>query len=107
MNKISNIEQRVMANVSLIYAGRILLSNTALKLYALVLSVIGIATFVSVSNVISNFVNSSQAGAGGMFFFTVSAVLGTTLVVQVALAVAAASALSLVVPVLRGRASFA
>lgn len=103
----SKIEEQVMANVSLIYAGRILTSKTAIKLYALLLSVVGIATLVSVSNVVSNFVNAAHGGVGSVAIFAVSAVLGTTLMVQVVLAIAAASAISLVVPVLRGRGALA
>jgi len=95
----SKIEERVMANITLIYAARILKSATALKLYALIGSAVGLVALVSISNVVANFVNAAEGGVGSMAVFTVSAVLGTTLVVQLALAVAAASAISLVVPV--------
>lgn len=95
------IEERVMANVALVYATRLMLSRTALKLYALLGSAAGIVALVSISNVATNFVNVAQGGVGSVAVFTVSAVLGTTLIVQVALAVAAFSAVSLVTPFFR------
>ncbi len=103
----SKIEQQVMANVTLIYAARIATSATALKLYTLALSVLGLAALVSISNIAANFVNVlTQGGVGGVLGFVISALLGTTIVVQLTLAVAAASAALLVAPVLRpsGRA---
>jgi len=99
----NNIEQKVMASVAVIYAARKLVSMTALKLYALVLSLGGIVAFVSISNVFANFVNVAQGGVGSIALFTISAVLGTTLLVQVALALCAAATISLVVPVFRDR----
>ncbi|MDP4020612.1 MAG: hypothetical protein Q8P58_01020 [Candidatus Adlerbacteria bacterium] len=103
----SKLEQRVMGNIAVIYAARKLVSITALKLYALVFSLGGIVAFVSVSNVMSNFVNVAHGGVGSIALFTVSAVLGTTLLVQVALALCAAATISLVVPVFRGRSVLA
>ena len=98
----TNIEERVMGSVAVIYATRALLSMTALKVYALVLSAAGIVAFVSISNVATNFVNVAEGGVGSVAIFVVSAIVGTTLLVQLALAVGAVSAFLLVAPVLRG-----
>jgi len=106
-NGMSKIEERVMGNVAVIYAARRLAGATALKLYALVLSFVGIVAFVSIPNVAANFVNVAQGGVEGALVFIISAVVGTALLVQVSLVVAAVAAVSLVVPVFRGGRSFA
>jgi len=95
----SKIEQRVMSQVAAIYAARIVFSATALKLYALVGSALGLITLVSISNVATNFVNVAEGGVGSIAVFVASAVLGTTLFVQLALLVGAAATISLVTPV--------
>lgn len=96
-----------MANVVAIYAARTLVSATALKFYALVFSALGIAVFVSIPNVFANLVNVAGGGAGSVVFFVISAVLGTTLLVQLALALGAIAAISLVTPVFRTSRAFA
>lgn len=101
------IEDRVMGNVAAIYAVRSLASATALKFYALIFSVGGMVSLVSLPNIAANFVNVAEGGAGSVAFFVVSAILGTTLVVQLALVMGAFAAISLVTPVFRGRSSFA
>src|SRR3989344_2750865 len=102
------IEERVMMNVATVFALRKLVSATALKLYALVLSLGGVVALVSVSNVIANLVKVAEGGVGSVAFFVVSAVLSTTLVVQVALLLGAFAAISLVTPALRsGSRAFA
>lgn len=96
----SKIEEQVMGSVAVIYAARALFSITAFKVYALVLSLGGIVAFVSVPHVASNFVNVAQGGGvGSVALFVVSAVVSTTLLVQLALMVGAVAALLLVVPV--------
>jgi hypothetical protein len=75
-----------MASVAAIYGFRLLTSLTALKLYALTASALGIALFVSVGNVAQNFVHAVANGdlaRTGTFIF--GAVSGTTLLVQIAL----------------------
>ncbi len=101
------IEERVMMNVATVFALRKLGSATAIKLYALVLSLGGVVAFVSISNVIANLVKVAEGGVGSVAFFAVSAVLGTTLVVQVALLLGAFAAISLVAPALRSSRAFA
>lgn len=91
----TTIEQRVMANVAVIYTVRRLVGRTALKSYALLLSVIGITFFVSVPHIAQNFEHVSQGGAGSIFTFIISAILGTTIVVQVGLLLGAAAFVSL------------
>lgn len=103
----SKVEQRVMAGVHTIHMAKRLVGVTALKWYGLVLSTIGLSAFVSIPHVASNFVNVAQGGVGSAFIFIVSAILGTTLVVQCVLAIGAAATISLVVPVFRGGRAFA
>lgn len=108
----TDIERQVMASVGVIYAARTLASVTALKLYVLAFSAAGIAAFVSVPNVLQNFQAVIANGPDTAVFFVVSAILGTTLVVQCALAMGAVAALSLLVSGVRSvlggrRAAFA
>lgn len=74
-----------MASVVVIHTLRRLVSMTALKVYVLGVSFWGIVALVSVSNVTSNFMSVASHGAGGVGAFLLSAVLGTTLVVQLTL----------------------
>ncbi len=97
----SKIEQQVLASVAVIYAARKLTSAFAFKVYGLVVSALGIAAFVSLSNVMANFASVADGGLANIVTFVVSAVLGTTLVVQLALALAAFASGSLVVDVAR------
>lgn len=85
----TRIQQQVMASVAIIYALRQLTSSLALKVYGLTLSVVGIVAFVSLSNVLSNLALVAQGGVFNVGTFVLSAVLGTTLVVQMALVVGA------------------
>ena len=101
------VEEQVMMNVATVFALRKLVSMTALKLYALILSAGGVVAFVSISNVIANFVKVSEGGVGSVAFFVVSAILSTTLAVQLALVLGAFAAISLVAPALRSRSAFA
>ncbi|HVV15261.1 MAG TPA: hypothetical protein VHD55_02605 [Candidatus Paceibacterota bacterium] len=93
----SKIETQVMASVGVIYAARALMSATAIKLYALVASFAGIVFFASVPHVAANFFSVAHSGPTSVVFFVVYAVLSTTVVVQFALAVGAAAAVSLFV----------
>ena len=83
----TRIQQQVMASVAIIYTFRKLTSILALKVYGLTLSSVGIVAFVSLSDVFSNFLNVANGGVSNMISFILSAVLGTTLVVQLALVV--------------------
>lgn len=98
----TKIEQQVMASVAVIYATRMLVSATALKLYALAVSAAGIAAFASIPNVLHNLELVASSGPANVVFFILYAVLGTTIVVQFALAVGAAAAVSLLVSAVRG-----
>jgi hypothetical protein len=97
----TKIETQVMASVGVIYAVRKFLSPTALKLYALVFSLAGIAVFASVPSVVHNFQSVAAGGPGSIALFVVYAVLGTTIIVQFALAVGATAAISLFVSGIR------
>lgn len=94
-----------MAGVAMIYAVRALMSVTALKLYVLGLSFAGIVAFVSVSHVVQNFEHVAAGGPPSITLFIVSAVLSTTIVVQLALALATVSLVSLVAPAIRSVAT--
>ncbi len=83
----SKIEQQVMAGVAVIYAVRQCTSVFAFKMYGLALSFVGIVAFVSLSNVLSNLATVAKGGIFNIGTFVLSAVLGTTLVVQLALVV--------------------
>jgi hypothetical protein len=99
------LEQKVMTNIAVIYIGRKFVSRTAFKLYALAVSVVGIVTFVSVSNVTMNFTNVAQNGVESTVAFLVAAILGTTIVVQIALILGAAAAFSLLVDAIKSISS--
>jgi|GEM_PF-1964691 len=99
------IEQKVMTNVAVIYIGRKFVSRTALRLYALAVSAVGIVTFVSVSNVTTNFTNVAQNGIESTVAFLIAAILGTTIVVQIALLLGAAAVFSLIVDAVRSISS--
>jgi hypothetical protein len=101
----TKIEQQVMASVAVIYAVRKLTSRFAFEVYALVLSLAGVATLVSLSHVAANFLAASHAGPGGVSTFTLSAVLGTKLIVQLALLVGGIAAVALVVDMVKGAAT--
>src|SRR6266404_5533022 len=90
------IEQKVMANVAVIYTARRLMSPTALKCYVFVLSVVGITFFVSVPHIAQNFEYVSRGGIGSITAFLISAILGTTIVVQVGLLLGFAAFVSLI-----------
>jgi hypothetical protein len=91
----SKIEQHVMASVAAIYAVRKLTGATALKCYTFVLSLIGVSFFVSLPHVAQNFEHVMNGGVGSAAFFVLSAVLGTTLIVQLALILGVAALASL------------
>ena len=94
-----------MTNVAVIYIGRKFVSRTALRLYALAVSAVGIVTFVSVSNVTTNFTNVAQNGIESTVAFLIAAILGTTIVVQIALLLGAAAVFSLIVDAVRSISS--
>jgi hypothetical protein len=101
----TSIERQVMASVAVIYAARMLISVTALKLYVLVISLYGITAFVSVSHVMHNFEAVLQGGAPAVSVFLISAILSTTIIVQAALALCAVATISLVAPTVRSFAT--
>lgn len=90
-----------MAGVAVIYAARALMSATALKLYVLALSLGGVAALVSVSDVAANTATVAHGGPWSLMAYLTAAVLGTTLVVQIALAAGTAAFISLFAPVFR------
>jgi hypothetical protein len=97
----SKIEQQVMASVGVIYTARMLTNATALKVYALVLSVWGIGRLVWVSKVLSNFWAVEKNGIGSVSNYLLYAVEHTHLTVQLALLVAAVAFVGLVVDAAR------
>ncbi len=80
----SKIEQQVMASVAVVYAVRKLTSRFALECYALALSFAGAAFFVSLPHVAANLINVASGGAPRIGTFLISAILGTKLIVQLA-----------------------
>ena len=104
MNK---IEQKVMASVAVIFAVRQLTSRLALELYALALSFGAVGFFVSVPHVILNLESTMRGGLPSVAAFTIAAVVGTKLLVQLALILGFAGAVALFSDIVRsaGRAS--
>ncbi|MBI2004568.1 hypothetical protein HYS79_00185 [Patescibacteria group bacterium] len=97
----SNIERRVMACVVLIYTARALVSRVALEFYVLVFSLVGVAMLASLPHVVQNLVAVSQSGVGGVAVFFASAIVSTTLAVQVALVFGGAALASLLFDIRR------
>lgn len=78
----SNIEQKVMASVGIIYVARQLISGTALRIYVCLIALGLLGRLVWVERVVENFM---QSGVGNAFNFITSAILNTELPVQLAL----------------------
>jgi hypothetical protein len=97
----SKIERQVMASVGVIYTARKLTSRLALECYALALSFAGAAFFVSLPHVLQNLTQVAHGGIASIGVYFVSAVLGTKLVVQLALLVGACALIALGVDVAR------
>ena len=81
----STIEKNVMASVRMIYMFRLLGSRLLLECYVLILSCVGIVTLVSIPHVLQNFSIVASSGLAGIGAFLFSAIVGTRIVVQVAL----------------------
>ena len=92
-----------MSSVAMVYLARKVLSPFALKLYALGASAIGIFAFVSVGNVLQNFMQVAQNGPTNIVGYAVAAVAGTTLLVQLALVLGTYAAGSLFFDFVRAR----
>jgi hypothetical protein len=89
MSNQTKIEQQVMAGVAVVYTARKLTSRFALECYAFMLSFVGAAFFVSLPHVAANLGTVAQGGFVSVGTYLVSAILGTKLIVQLALLVAA------------------
>ena len=99
----SKIEQQVMASVAVIYTARRLTSRFAFECYALALSFAGAAYFASLPHVAANLLNVASGGVPSIGTFVVSAILGTKLVVQVAVAVGACALVALGIDMTRSK----
>ena len=97
----STIEHNVMASVRVIYASRLLTTRMALECYALLLSSIGIIMFVSLPHVFENLLSVASQGEAGILPFLVSAVVGTKVLVQLALLVGAGALSLLIADIIR------
>ena len=97
MQTSSKIERQVMASVGAIYLARTLTNLTALKIYALILSVWGIGRLVWVSRILDNFFAVEKHGIGSIANYLFVAVEHTNIAVQLTLFVAALALVSLVV----------
>lgn len=101
----SKIEQQVMAGVGAIYVARTLTNTTALKIYALILSVWMFGRLVWVSKVFNNFFAVEKNGFGAISNYLLYAVLHTHLAVQLTLLVAAVAFIGLVIDAVRSLAT--
>ena len=90
-----------MAGVGTIYIARQLSSRIALEIYALVLSAAGVIFFVSLPHVFANLAQVANGGVPGITAFILSAVLGTKVIVQVALFLGMIATASLAVSLTR------
>jgi hypothetical protein len=97
----TTIKTRVMANVAVIRAARVLTSMPALKIYALILSVWGIGRLVWVSKVFENFFAVWQNGFGSALEYLLVAIRHAEFGVQGLLLVSAIAAISLFVDATR------
>jgi hypothetical protein len=82
MSTTSKIEQQVMASVAVIHTTRKLTSMTALKVYALVLSLWSLAGLVWVARVQENFLQVMNGGVLAVGNFVLSAFTHTSTLVQ-------------------------
>lgn len=96
-----NIEQRVMANVGVIYTARQVFSPTMLKLYVLAAATLAIWRLVWVTRVEQNFLQVMNGGLVSVWNYFVSAIVHTHPTVQVTLAIAAIAFGGLVVDAVR------
>ena len=89
-----------MGSVAVIYGVRTLVSPAALACYAAV-SCIAVSFFVSVPHVAQNFAASAQGGIPHIIGFTIAAIVGTQLIVQLGLLIATLASTSLLVSIAR------
>lgn len=94
----STIEQKVMANVGVIYTARQFVSAAAIKLYMLIATAIVLVQLTWVHKVFANWAN---VGLGRTFQFFSYAILHTHLSVQLTLVVLAVVGVSLARDLLR------
>lgn len=83
MSENTHLTRRIIRRVRTVYYTRMLLSQEALKLYALFMLLIGLVSTVSVREVIANV---PDEGLGALYNFVLFAVVHTELVVQLMLA---------------------
>lgn len=100
MKEMTNIERQVMASVGTIYTARALTSVTALKIYALILSIWAVGRLVWVSKVFENFFAVEKSGIGAILNYLISAFTHAHISVLLVLLVAAVAFTSLVSEVL-------
>jgi hypothetical protein len=101
----TTIEQRVMANVGVIYTTRKVFSPTMLKLYVLVLAMLAIWRLVWVTRIEQNFLHIMNGGVVAVGNYVVYALLHTHPAVQVTLAIAAVAFVMLVADFVRSAAT--
>ena len=101
----SKIEQQVMASVGTIYLARTLTGLTALKVYALILSIWAVGRLVWVSKVLDNFFTVEKHGLGSISTYVLYAVEHTHVAVQLTLLIAAVAFVSLAIDAVRSVSS--
>lgn len=101
MNTQTNIEQRVMANVGVIYTARKVFSPAMLKLYVLAAATVAIWRLVWVTRVEQNLLQVMNGGAVAVWNYFVYAVVHTNPSVQITLAIATLAFVGLVVDAVR------
>ncbi len=96
-----NIEERVMANVGVVYSVRQAFSATALKAYVLVAALLAIWKLVWVTRIESNFLHVMNGGVAAVGNYIAYAFIHTHPQVQITLAIAAVAFVALAVDLFR------
>ena len=95
----NKLKKRIMRRVYFLFFARKAIGPTAVKLYTLMLSSVGIVSLVSVGNVVSNM---PQSNATEVFNFALYALTHTELIVQLFVFATLAATLWLTRDVIRG-----
>lgn len=85
----SSIENNVMATVRTVYGARKLITVTAIKAYVLVAATLSVWKLVWVTRVEENFLQVASGGLPAMGSFVLSAIMNTSLLVQLVLFIGA------------------
>ncbi len=98
----NKLKIRVMRRVYVLFFARKAVGATAMKIYTLLLSSVGIVSLVSVGNIVSNMPNIPQSSASEVFSFVFYALTHTEFVVQLLIVATLTAVLWLTRDIIRG-----